>query len=152
MLRFFLVMGLIIFALTACGKEESPRSTEQSALQEKQTPQASPPEASVSSAGPIATNDPATNIALGERYYQRGCASCHDSGAAGAPRLGDVKSWEPRIAVGLQTLVRHAIDGFTGEAGHMPPRGGNPRMRAEAVALATHYLVKKSSAPDSAPR
>lgn len=88
--------------------------------------------------------DPAKNLELGEGYYRRGCASCHDTGAAGTPQLGDIAAWKPRIAQGLDTLVHHAIDGHGSSACAMPPRGGHPDLHIEAVALAVRYMVEMS--------
>jgi cytochrome c5 len=51
--------------------------------------------------------------------YNRSCISCHASGAANAPRTGDAKAWEPRLAKGMDVLVTHASAGFNA----MPPKG-----------------------------
>lgn len=94
--------------------------------------------------GPIVSADPAETLARGEHYYQTSCASCHDSGAGGTPKLGDVAEWKPRIAQGLDTLVHHAIEGYGGSACAMPPRGGHPDLQIEAVALAVRYMIEMS--------
>ena len=62
----------------------------------------------------------------GETVFKGACFACHDTGAAGAPKRGDKAAWEPRIAQGFDTLRKHAIEGFTGKAGMMPPRGPAP--------------------------
>ena len=54
-----------------------------------------------------------------ETTYRRYCISCHASGAAGAPRLGDGAAWAPRVAAGWSTLWEHTVQGVRG----MPPRG-----------------------------
>src|SRR5690606_22153623 len=59
--------------------------------------------------------------------------ACHNSGAGGAPVMTRA-SWAGRLDQGIDTLVRHAIDGYQGEAGVMPPRGGNPSLTDEQVA------------------
>jgi len=64
----------------------------------------------------------------GKTIYGNLCHSCHDAGVTGAPKLGNKAEWGPRIAEGIDTLVKHAIDGYTGPDGnHMPAKGGNPR-------------------------
>lgn len=94
--------------------------------------------------GPIVSTNPAETLARGEHYYHASCASCHDTGAGGTPKLGDVDAWTPRIAQGLDTLVHHAIEGYGGSACAMPPRGGHPELHIEAVALAVRYMIEMS--------
>jgi cytochrome c5 len=62
----------------------------------------------------------------GKTIYGNLCHSCHTAGVAGAPKLGDKAAWGPRIAEGIDTLIKHAIDGYKGPDGNvMPPKGGN---------------------------
>ncbi len=49
------------------------------------------------------------------------CAGCHAAGVGGAPAAHDVAAWEPRVAKGMDTLVKHVKEGFQGEVGYMPP-------------------------------
>ncbi|MEE4360089.1 MAG: c-type cytochrome [Pseudomonadales bacterium] len=44
--------------------------------------------------------------------YRRYCYTCHASGAAGAPRVGDAQAWAPRAALGLEVLVDHSVAGI----------------------------------------
>jgi cytochrome c5 len=44
--------------------------------------------------------------------YNRTCAVCHASGAAGAPRTGDVAAWEPRLAKGMEVNVASVKNGL----------------------------------------
>lgn len=54
------------------------------------------------------------------KLYQQSCIACHNIGAAGAPRTGDVAAWGSRIAeVGMDGLVANSISGI----GAMPPKG-----------------------------
>ena len=53
------------------------------------------------------------------------CTACHTAGIAGAPRIGDKAAWAPRIAQGANVLYEHALKGFQGKAGMMPPKGGS---------------------------
>lgn len=108
-----------------------------------------PATATTPEAGQLVTADSAINLELGENHYQQSCASCHDSGAGGAPLLGDQNTWESRIDQGLETLVHHAIDGFKSSACVMPPKGGDASMQIEAVALAVRYMVEKGLPPES---
>jgi len=66
-------------------------------------------------AAPAAARDGATVVKIA-------CASCHASGALGAPKIGDKSAWGDRMgASGLDGLVKSAIAG----KGNMPPRGGS---------------------------
>jgi cytochrome c5 len=80
----------------------------------------------------------------GQAIYQQACFACHGTGVAGSPKLGDKAAWAPRIAKGTETLVSHAIDGFQGEKGMMPPKGGNMSLSDEEVAAAVSYMVEAS--------
>lgn len=56
----------------------------------------------------------------GEAVYQRYCFSCHAAGVAGAPRFGDREIWAPRVAKGMEQLLRSTIEGMPPA---MPERG-----------------------------
>lgn len=77
----------------------------------------------------------------GEAVYQAACTACHTPGIAGAPRTGDAGAWEDRLEQGMDTLVTHAIEGFQGDAGFMPPRGGHANLTDEQVRDAVQYMV-----------
>ena len=51
--------------------------------------------------------------------------ACHGAGIAGAPKFGDKAAWAPRIKQGDDVLYEHAIKGFQGKTGMMPPKGGS---------------------------
>jgi cytochrome c len=75
-----------------------------------------------------------------EAEYKASCAACHDSGAAGAPVVGNADDWAPRIKQGKETLYEHAIKGFNG----MPPKGGNMSLSDDQVKAITDYMAEKS--------
>jgi cytochrome c5 len=60
--------------------------------------------------------------------------------------LGDKAAWQPRIAQGEQTLVQHAIQGFQGKTGVMPPKGGDASLTDEEVHRAVVYLANQAGA------
>ncbi|HLU14295.1 MAG TPA: c-type cytochrome [Burkholderiaceae bacterium] len=78
----------------------------------------------------------------GEQVYDLTCATCHATGVAGAPALGDNAAWAPLIDKGFDALVRTAIDGV----GAMPPRGGNPSLSDLEVARAVAFMANNSGA------
>jgi len=84
-------------------------------------------------------------LKTGKAVYEEACSACHGEGIAGAPRIGDKKAWQGRIAQGFDSLVKHAIDGFTGKSGMMPPKGGGSAEDVE-VARAVAYMADKSGA------
>ena len=76
----------------------------------------------------------------GKATYDATCQVCHAAGVAGAPKFGDKAGWAPRIAQGTNMLYQHAIKGFQGEAGMMPPKGGSTAPDAD-VKAAVDYMV-----------
>lgn len=78
----------------------------------------------------------------GEEVYKQACVACHGAGVAGAPKLGDAAAWQPRIAQGADTLHKHAIQGYQGQAGFMPPKGGATQLSDESVINAVDYMVE----------
>ncbi len=54
-----------------------------------------------------------------ERVYMQSCWACHNSGAAGAPKVGTAADWTPRVEKGMDTLLANAINGINA----MPAKG-----------------------------
>jgi cytochrome c5 len=77
----------------------------------------------------------------GDAVYNQACVACHGAGIAGAPKFGDKAAWAPRIAQGLDTLHTHALQGFQGKAGYMPPKGGRTDLSDQSVINAVDYIV-----------
>jgi cytochrome c5 len=80
----------------------------------------------------------------GKKTYDEACNVCHGTGAAGAPKLGDPDAWAGRVAQGVEVLYDHAINGFQGKAGIMPPKGGRVDLDDDAVKAAVEYMVANS--------
>jgi len=109
--------------------------------------------------GTVAMADPSApkgNL-TGDQVYGQVCKTCHDAGLAGAPKLGDKDAWTPRLAQGQSTLVQHAIAGYQGKAGVMPPKGGNGDLTDTEVERAVVHMANqvganlKEPAPAAAP-
>ena len=81
----------------------------------------------------------------GPQVYNEACLACHGAGIGGAPVLGDVAGWQPRIAQGMDVLRDHAINGYTGSVGYMPAKGGRVDLSDDEVANAVDYMVEESS-------
>ncbi|HKB53675.1 MAG TPA: cytochrome c5 family protein, partial [Ramlibacter sp.] len=58
--------------------------------------------------------------------------------------VGNKGDWGPRIAQGKDTLYTHAINGFTGQKGTMPPKGANASLSDTDVKSAVDYMVSKA--------
>ena len=118
------VRAAVMHMLASVGEAREGAST--SAPDAAATTAAAPAEAAPEvSAEPEAAGEPmAAANGRGKEVYDSACFICHATGVAGAPKIGDTAGWEPRIAQGTETLYTHAIKGFMGEAGLMPPKGG----------------------------
>jgi len=79
----------------------------------------------------------------GESIFNTACFACHGTGAAGAPKIGDKWAWENRIEKGTKSLYLNALNGFTGETGVMPAKGGVVSLSDEDVKNAVLYMVSK---------
>ena len=87
-------------------------------------------------------------IDIGKRTYDQSCGVCHSTGVGGAPQTGDKNAWLDRITQGLQTLVDHALNGYHGKSGYMPPKGGNSQLSDSDVAAAVQFMVEQSRTQD----
>jgi len=80
----------------------------------------------------------------GQDVFNAACTACHAQGIAGAPRMGDKAVWAPRIAQGKDTLYKHAIEGYQGAAGVMPPKGGRVDLSDDLIRLGVDYMIDGS--------
>jgi cytochrome c5 len=76
----------------------------------------------------------------GEDVYAGSCAACHDTGAAGAPKVGDIATWTPRIDKGLETLFSNALNGFNA----MPAKGMCMSCSDDEIKDAVTHMVDNS--------
>lgn len=81
----------------------------------------------------------------GKQVFDKVCIQCHgaDSATAFSPKVTKNEDWAPRIAKGLDTLVKNAVDGFTGQ-GNMPAKGGALDLTDDEVARAVVYMANQS--------
>lgn len=84
---------------------------------------------------------PVATVMTGPQVYNAACATCHGAGIGGAPILGDAGQWVERIAQGDAMLKTHAIDGFSGSTGFMPPKGGRVDLSDEEISSAVDFMV-----------
>jgi len=86
----------------------------------------------------------ADEVSKGEAVFKNACIACHGAGVAGAPKIGDKAAWADRVAKGLDTLQDHALHGFKGNSGFMPPKGGRMDLSDEDVKAAVAYMVSEA--------
>jgi len=84
---------------------------------------------------------PGEDLAKGKEVYDSACFICHTPGAAGAPKHGDSTAWAGRLDQGLPVLHDHAIKGYMGKAGLMPPKGGRVDLSDDDVKAAVAYML-----------
>jgi cytochrome c5 len=77
----------------------------------------------------------------GPQVFNEACIACHGSGIGGAPMLSDSANWQPRIAQGIDVLHQHAVEGFSGSAGYMPPKGARLDLSDKEIHDAVDYMV-----------
>ncbi len=72
------------------------------------------------------------------------CTTCHTNAATGAPAITDKAAWAPRVAEGLDTLVKHATEGYTGPDGKlMPAKGGNLSLTDAQVKATVEWMLSQ---------
>lgn len=90
---------------------------------------------------PAAPAAPAGESLSGEQVYEQTCSLCHAAGVGGAPMLSDSAAWAPRVEQGRDVLREHVINGFQGDAGVMPPKGGRADLTDDQVVAAMQYML-----------
>lgn len=93
-------------------------------------------------AAPAATAAPFEGSLDGELIYNNVCTACHGTGAGGAPKL-EAAAWAGRLDKGEEALLANAINGYTGEAGLMPAKGGRTDLSDEQVKAAVDFMTSK---------
>ncbi|MBT3425924.1 MAG: cytochrome c5 family protein [Gammaproteobacteria bacterium] len=102
MLSRLLIFVLVLFLNAGCAPEK-----DDTALQ----PLADSVASTQSQRLPLSQNQ--------QRLWQQSCALCHVDGNGGAPRVGDIEQWKPRMKQGNAVLLAHTVEGYH----YMPPLG-----------------------------
>ena len=154
MMVIFIVSARIIgIDENAVQKQQTPAVTKRTAPMGEVTMAEKAAETPAPEQAPAEAAAPATAAAsdVGKKIYDGLCTSCHGSGIPGIPQTGDAAAWGPRIAQGMDTLYKHAIEGFTGTSGMMmPPKGGGTNTDDE-VKAAVDYIISAVQAAEAAP-
>ena len=145
-LTFALLTALIV---VACKPQEPAPLPPQVGTRTAPVPVPSAPADTAAAPANAVPGDTVPGAALaaidGEAVYKKACTTCHATGLAGAPKLGDTADWGPRIAQGEALLLEHAIKGFTGKKGMMPPKGGFVNLSDDEVRAAITYRTTASA-------
>lgn len=155
MLKKALFPLLLVSLMAACSKKEeapapAPAPAPAAAPAPAPAPAAAAADTSASAPAAAASGAATTTAAAGgdtaqgEKVFKGTCAMCHQTGAGGAPVVGNKADWGPRIAQGKDTLYTHALNGFTGQKGTMPPKGANAALADADVKAAVDYMVSKA--------
>lgn len=87
---------------------------------------------------------PVATVMSGPQVFNEACIVCHGNGIGGAPVLADKDNWAGRIGQGTELLYQHAIDGYTGSAGYMPPKGARADLSDDEIKGAVDYMVSEA--------
>jgi cytochrome c5 len=90
----------------------------------------------VAGATPVAESG-SQQARAGDAVYKQFCAACHTSGVLNAPKLNDAADWEPRLAQGMDTVLRHAIEGYNA----MPAKGTCGNCSDDEIQAAIDYMI-----------
>ena len=130
--------GIII--ITAATTKYDFSQAEEPKIVENNTKEDISPVAQVAVANESVTKSGSENSISVDKIIKANCAMCHAGGLMGAPKIGDVALWAPRIAQGKDMLINNAIKGIR----MMPAKGGNARLSDEEVAAAVISMANAS--------
>ena len=154
--NFMLVLGALValaLGFYALARTVAANTQEKYILEEKVMVQATngrlEPVAKVAIAGqdnsalepPKPVQAAAVQELSGDQVFNSTCVACHGAGVAGAPKFGDKAAWAPRIAKGIDSLHKHALEGFQGGAGFMPAKGGRTDLSDKTILAGVDYMV-----------
>ena len=96
--------------------------------------------------GTVEIRDANRPLKGGEEVFKAQCTTCHSTGAAGAPKVGDAAAWANRIKTGFDALVQSALKG----KGAMPAQAGGDFEDTE-LARAVAYMANTAGAKFAEP-
>ena len=131
--------GAIIIIVAATTKYDFSQADE-TKIVENNTQEDISPVAQVAVANESVTKSGSENSISVDKIIKANCAMCHAGGLMGAPKIGDVGLWAPRIAQGKEMLINNAIKGIR----MMPAKGGNAKLTDEEVAAAVISMANAS--------
>lgn len=126
------VLTAVVWPLSQLGKGNAPAGGDDAELRIQPVARVE-----IRSAAPAQTDGKPRD---GATVFATVCKACHETGVAGAPKVGDKAAWAPRIATGMATLLKSATNGKNA----MPARGGAADLTDDELKAAVDYLVGKA--------
>lgn len=77
----------------------------------------------------------------GKQLVEARCQECHGTGKNGAPRIGDMDAWSPRLQKGPDVLLKSAIRGHNA----MPARAGMADLSDAEMKAALNYMLNQTT-------
>jgi len=107
---------------------------------------ADPEALAATQAAPVSSTKTGAALLTGPQVYNAVCIACHSPpGVGGAPAFGNHEAWAKRIAQGMDTLIDHALHGFSGSTGVMPKKGERVDLSDEEIIGAVQYMVEQAT-------
>ncbi|MEN8186703.1 MAG: Sec-dependent nitrous-oxide reductase [Bacteroidota bacterium] len=82
----------------------------------------------------------------GKETYDTKCMACHATGVTGAPKLDEKDRWAIIASQGMNVIQDHAVKGFQGKQGVMPPKGGFTDLSDDDIKNAIKYMLHQAGA------
>ena len=147
-----IVLFLSLFIISGCDSDQkTPASKKTETVQTTVVAtEASAPMVDQASSTKIAENEvikaevaPVQQTAQsGEQVYKKSCVTCHGTGIANAPKLGDAVAWKNRITKGNEALYNSAKKGVPGTA--MMAKGTCGACSDDELEAAVDFMVTRS--------
>ncbi len=148
MKKLLLSLTLVLFfglLMTSCGGDKKAESTETKTTEVKKE------EPAKEVAKPAETKDFTkftANMENGKKVYAKACIACHLMGVSGAPALNPKKykleDWQKRADLGINTLMKSAIEGKPGTA--MTAKGTCADCSEQDLFDAVQYMYAEAKA------
>jgi cytochrome c5 len=131
----FVIIGLVLY-VTSDKKPEAGAVNMEKVIAER-----------IQKVGTVEIRDANRELKSGEEVFKAQCSACHTAGLAGAPKIGDLAAWAPRIKTGYAALLNSAVKGKNA----MGPQGGGDFETLE-IARAVVYMANAAGAKFEAPK
>ena len=81
-------------------------------------------------------------IASPDQNYNSSCSACHNTGVAGAPKLGDKNAWAQRLRGGMDALYKSTLNGKPGTA--MMAKGGAASLSDTEAKAIVDWMIDRA--------
>jgi len=145
LITFAILFGLIQVILSN-SKSAAKHVTEPESMEVQDIEARIKPVAEVTVGEPPVIEAPAVSETIdvatgpGAEIVTQVCAACHAAGLMQSPKLANADDWAPRIEKGIETLYKHAIEGFN----MMPAKGGRTDLSDDEIKAAVDHMVQQA--------